>query len=69
MVGLKKKKEKEKTNTVIYAKISPKMVNPRDIAGDAEEEEEEEEKETTLSDTFHSLCFQYGRCFSAPEFC
>ena len=31
MVGLK---------TVMYAKISPKMVNPRDIAGSAEEEEE-----------------------------
>ena len=32
MVGLK---------TVTYAKISPKLVNPRDIAGKAEEEEEE----------------------------
>ena len=30
---------------VIYAKISPKKVNPRDIAGNAEEEEEEEEEE------------------------
>ena len=29
--------------TVTYAKISPKTVNPRDIAGNAEEEEEEEE--------------------------
>ena len=36
MVGLK---------TVTYAKISPKLVNPRDIAGNAEEEEEDEEKE------------------------
>ena len=35
MVGLKK--------TVIYAKISPEMVAPRDLAGNAEEEEEEEE--------------------------
>ena len=26
-----------------YAKISPKMVNPREIAGNAEEEEEEED--------------------------
>ena len=26
--------------TVTYAKISPKLVNPRDIAGNAEEEEE-----------------------------
>ena len=26
--------------TVTYAKISPKMVNPRDIAGEREEEEE-----------------------------
>ena len=32
MVGLK---------TVTYAKISPKMVNPRDIAGEREEEEDE----------------------------
>ena len=31
--------------TVAYAKISPKLVNPRDIAGNAEEEEEEEEQE------------------------
>ena len=28
--------------TVIYANNSPKIVNPRDIAGNAEEEEEEE---------------------------
>ena len=34
MVGLK-----------IYPKISPKMVNPRDLAGSAEEEEEEEEED------------------------
>ena len=34
MVGLRK--------TVTFAKISPKMVNPRDIAGSAEEEEAEE---------------------------
>ena len=27
---------------VTYAKISPRMVNPRDIAGNAKEEEEEE---------------------------
>ena len=32
MVGLKKKKKKKK-KTVTYTKISPKMVNPRDIAG------------------------------------
>ena len=37
VVGLRK--------TIIYAKISPKMVNPRDIAGNAEEEEEDEEEE------------------------
>ena len=36
MVGLKKK-------TVTYAKISPEMVKPRDIAGNAEEEKQEEE--------------------------
>ena len=28
--------------TVTYAKISPKTVNPGDIAGNAEEDEEEE---------------------------
>ena len=28
---------------VIYAKISPEMVNPRDIAGNTDKEEEEEE--------------------------
>ena len=33
MVGLKKKK-------VTYASISPKTVNPKDLAGNAEEEEE-----------------------------
>ena len=27
---------------VTYTKISPKMVNPRDIAGNAEQKEEEE---------------------------
>ena len=32
MVGLKKKKK-----TATYAKISPKMVNPRDTAGNTEE--------------------------------
>ena len=31
--------------TVTYAKISPKNVNPRDVAGNAEEEKEEEEEE------------------------
>ena len=30
---------------ITYAKISPKMVNPRYIAPNAEEEEEEEEDE------------------------
>ena len=37
MVGLKKKTKKKKT-TVTHAKISPKMVSRRDIAGNAEEE-------------------------------
>ena len=49
MVGLKNKqtnkqktnKQTNKTKTVTYAKISPKMMNPRDMAGNAEEEEEE----------------------------
>ena len=36
MVGLK---------MVTHAEIAPKMVNPRDIAGNAEEEEEEEEED------------------------
>ena len=39
---------KKKQKPATYAKISPKMTNPRDIAGNAEEEEkkkkEEEEK-------------------------
>ena len=30
---------------VTYSKISPKLVNPRNIAGNAQEEEEEEEEE------------------------
>ena len=34
---------KEKKAT--YAKISPKMVNPRDLAGNTKEEEEDEEEE------------------------
>ena len=34
MVGLKKKK-------VTYAKISQKMVNPRDLAGNVEDKEED----------------------------
>ena len=38
MVGLKKK--------VTYAKISPTMVNTRDITGNVEEEEEDEKKYT-----------------------
>ena len=37
------------TTAMIWAKnnsrISPKMVNPRDVAGNAEEEEKEEEEE------------------------
>ena len=37
--------------TVTYAKISPKNVNPRDIAGNAEEEKEEKEKDRTLHRT------------------
>ena len=32
-------KRTKQTKTVTYAKISPKMANPRDIAGNAEEEE------------------------------
>ena len=38
------KKKKKKKSTVTYAKISPKVVNPRDVSGNAEEEEEEEEE-------------------------
>ena len=34
---------------VTYAKISPKLVKPRDKAGNAEEEEEEEEEEEWCS--------------------
>ena len=32
----------QKTKTVTFATISPRMVNPRDIAGKAEEDQEEE---------------------------
>ena len=35
---------KQQTNLVIYAKTSPKMVNPRDIAGETDEDKEEEDK-------------------------
>ena len=35
---IKKKKKKKKSRTATYTNISPKMVNPRDIAGDAKEE-------------------------------
>ena len=37
--------KKKKTKLVRYTKISLEMVNPRDIAGNAEEEEEEEKEE------------------------
>ena len=40
----KKKHTHKKKKAVTYAKISPKMVNLRDLAGNAEEEEEEEEE-------------------------
>ena len=33
IAGLKKKKKKKK-KTATYAKISPKMVNPRDLVGE-----------------------------------
>ena len=49
MVGLKKAtttttttNTKQNKNPVTYAKISPEMVNPRDIDGNAGKEEEEE---------------------------
>ena len=35
----------KKKKTIMYAKISPKMVHPRGIAGNAEEKEKEEEEE------------------------
>ena len=38
-------KNKQTNKTVTYAKISTKMVHPRDIAGNTEEEEEEGEEE------------------------
>ena len=34
---------------VTYTKISPKLVNPRDVAGNAEKEEEEEEVKVNLT--------------------
>ena len=39
-----KNKQTNKQKQVTYAKISPKMVNPRDIARNIEEEEEEKEE-------------------------
>ena len=36
--------------TVTYAKISPEMVSPRDIAGNAEEEEAKETEEEEEDD-------------------
>ena len=47
MVGFLNSKNKNKT--VKYAKISPKMVNPRDIAGNSEEEEETLNSEIALA--------------------
>ena len=47
MVGLK---------TVTCAKISPKMVNPRDVAGNTEEEEEEEEEAVQHTDSSNITC-------------
>ena len=45
MAGLKKKFKRGGGGAVTYAKISPKMVNPRDVVGKAGEEEEEEKDE------------------------
>ena len=36
--------DKKNLKPVLYSKISPKMVNPRDLGGNAEEEEEEDEE-------------------------
>ena len=41
MVGLKKKK------TVTYAKISPKVVNPRDIAGERKKKKKKKKTKQT----------------------
>ena len=48
---------------VTYAKISPKTVNPRDKAGNAEEEEKkEEEKEEEEEDTLlHQIVYAVAR--------
>ena len=48
MVGLK---------TVTFAKISPKMVNPRDLAGNAEEEEEYRSSSEGSWNSFVLFCF------------
>ena len=42
MVGLKKK-------PVTYAKISPKMVNPRDIAGERQKKKKKKKKSNIIS--------------------
>ena len=43
MVGLK---------MVTYAKISPEMVNPRDLAGENTEEEEKEENDVHVNQKY-----------------
>ena len=43
-MDLKKKKKKKKKKPVTYAKISPKMVNPRDIAGERKKKKKKKKK-------------------------
>ena len=44
----KKTKKRKKKKRVIFAKISPKMVNPKYILGKAEEEQQRNEKQTMV---------------------
>ena len=56
LFGLKKKK------TVTYAEISPKMVNPRDLAENTEEEAEE-----AVTNEFHLVYFKNGFVYSSQD--
>ena len=61
-----KQTNKQKKKPVTYSKISPKLVNPRDIAGEREEEEEEEvhmescRREITPRCALPSLSFSFS---------
>ena len=58
--------------TVAYAKISPKMVSPRDIDGNTEEEEEKKKEEKDPSNVQLHMCQQRlvgGWLLNIPAIC